>query len=163
MKQLKNKQGFTLIELLAIIVVLAIVLLMGAMAIIPRLNDARKQVFALEANTAIQAATTYFMNNALNPSADAPTFPVGDNEKKCVTVEKLIESGNFKADKDKYSGYVIVTKKANSSGYLYTINMTNETLMVVGAGLNADKNDNKDVTSTDVKDYTSSFSATCPS
>ena len=51
MENIKNERGFTLIELLAVIVVLAIVLLMGAMAVIPRMNDARKQVFAIEAGS----------------------------------------------------------------------------------------------------------------
>ena len=54
----KNVSGFTLIELLAVIVVLAIVILMASMAIIPRMNEARKQVFAMEANEAINAASS---------------------------------------------------------------------------------------------------------
>ncbi len=161
MENIKNERGFTLIELLAVIVVLAIVLLMGAMAVIPRMTEARKQVFAIEANTVIQAASTYFMNNALNPSADKPTLPVG-SETKCVTVATLIDSGDFDADKDKYSGIVKVTKKTNSNVYLYTVNLTNKTLMVVEAGLNDAKSDNRDVTADNVVDYNSSnFVSSC--
>lgn len=161
MENIKNERGFTLIELLAVIVVLAIVLLMGAMAVIPRMNDARKQVFAIEANTAIQAASAYLMNNALNPSANKPTYPVG-TETKCVTIATLIDSGDFDADKEKYSGIVKITKKANSNVYLYTINMTNQNLMVLDKGLNNEKTDNKDIVADDVVDYdTSTFVATC--
>ena len=161
MKKIKNERGFTLIELLAVIVVLAIVLLMGAMAVIPRMNDARKQVFAIEANTAIQAASTYLMNNALNPSDKKPTYPVG-TETKCVTIEELITSGDFDADKEKYSGIVKITKKANSNVYLYTINMTNQDLMVLEKGLNNEKTDNKDIVADDVVGYDAkTFVATC--
>ncbi len=151
MKQIKNERGFTLIELLAVIVVLAIVLLMGAMAVIPRMNDARKQVFALEANTAIQAASTYLMNNALNPSASKQTYPVGDNV-VCIPVSTLISNGDFDADADKYSGRILVKKKANTeNGYLYIISMTNGTIMVDEKGIEG--GNNKDIVAANVEDY----------
>ena len=41
-KDIKNVSGFTLIELLAVIVVLAIIILMASMAVIPRMNQAKK-------------------------------------------------------------------------------------------------------------------------
>ena len=61
----KNASGFTLIELLAVIVVLAIVILMASMAIIPRMNEARKQVFSMESNEAINAASSYWLDGAI--------------------------------------------------------------------------------------------------
>lgn len=151
MKKIKNERGFTLIELLAVIVVLAIVLLMGAMAVIPRMNEARKQVFALEANQAIQAASTYLMNNALKPGSGKPTYPVKD-EVKCVTINDLIESGDFDADKDKYLGRVLIKRLNTTSNiYLYKISMTNKTVMVVNEGVSGDSN--KDITADNVVDY----------
>lgn len=154
MKKIKNERGFTLIELLAVIVVLAIVLLMGAMAVIPRMNDARKQVFALEANTAIQAASTYLMNNALNPSASKQTYPVGDNV-VCIPISTLISNGDFDADADKYSGRILVRKKAGTeNGYLYIISMTNGTIMVDEKGVEGGKDgNNKDIVAANVEDY----------
>ena len=159
MKKIKNERGFTLIELLAVIVVLAIVLLMGAMAVIPRMNDARKQVFAIEANTAIQAAATALLNNALNPSANKPTYPVGENV-VCITVGDLISNGDFDADAGKYSGRVLVKKQpGNSTVYLYVISMTNGTLMVNGKGV--ESGNNKDIVSGDIEDYTSGTTWAC--
>ena len=159
MQNIKNERGFTLIELLAVIVVLAIVLLMGAMAVIPRMNDARKQVFAIEANTAIQAASTALMNNALNPSANKPTYPVGENV-VCITVADLISNGDFDADADKYSGRVLIKKQSgNSNIYLYVISMTNGTLMVDGKGV--ENGNNKDITASDIEDYTTNTTWAC--
>ena len=159
MENIKNERGFTLIELLAVIVVLAIVLLMGAMAVIPRMNDARKQVFAMESNAAIQAAQTALLNNALNPSANKPTYPVGENV-VCITVGDLISNGDFDADAGKYSGRVLVKKQpGNSTVYLYVISMTNGTLMVNGKGV--ESGNNKDIVSDDIEDYTSGTTWAC--
>lgn len=159
MENIKNERGFTLIELLAVIVVLAIVLLMGAMAVIPRMNDARKQVFAIEANTAIQAASTALMNNALNPSANKPTYPVGENV-VCITVGDLISNGDFDADAAKYFGRVLIKKQpGNSNVYLYVISMTNGTLMVNGKGV--ESGNNKDITASDVEDFTTGTTWAC--
>lgn len=147
-----NEYGFTLIELLAVIVVLAIVLLMGATAVIPRMNDARRQVFSLEANSLIESAEQYLQNNALTGSK--PTFPVGINE-VCVTLQQLVESGDYTGDSKTYNGKVLVKRKsADSSLYLYTVYLSNGTLMINGKG-NAD-GINVDVKSSDVEDYNES-------
>lgn len=155
MKKIKNERGFTLIELLAVIVVLAIVLLMGAMAVIPRMNEARKQVFALEANQAIQAASVYLQNNTINAeAANDQKFPVKDDGVVCVKISDLIEKGEFDASKN-YKGQVLVKKKKNSSVYLYAITMTNGNLMVTNAGYSGEEN--KDVTASDVTDASDSI------
>lgn len=153
-----NEYGFTLIELLAVIVVLAIVLLMGATAVIPRMNDARRQVFSLEANSLIESAEQYLQNNAL--TGKKPTFPVGTNE-VCVTLDELVNSGDYSGDSNTYSGKVLVKRKsADSSLYLYTVYLSNGTLMVNGKG-NAN-GINVDVKSSDVEDYSESFGgSTC--
>lgn len=152
----KNASGFTLIELLAVIVVLAIVILMASMAIIPRMNEARKQVFSMESNEAINAASSYWLDGAIN---GGDTLPIGTNI-KCIDIKTLREKGDFKND-SKYNGYVMVKKESETSNnYLYVITMTNENLMVVNAG------NGSDVKPADVKDYStasgSGYSATCP-
>lgn len=147
-----NEHGFTLIELLAVIVVLAIVLLMGATAVIPRMNDARRQVFSLEANSLIESAEQYLQNNAL--TGKKPTFPVGTSE-VCVTLSDLVESGDYSGDSKTYNGKVLVKRKsADSSLYLYTVYLSNGTLMVNAKG--NDGSINVDVKSSDVADYDAS-------
>lgn len=159
MKNIKNERGFTLIELLAVIVVLAIVLLMGAMAVIPRMNDARRQAFALEANRAIQGAQTYLVNNNLKgkkTDGEVPqTLPVNANEIVCVTIAKLVSDGILDFDPN-YKGRVLVKRKDNESDvYLYKISMTNGTLAIKDQGVN--NNQNVDVTYDSVIDSTSEF------
>ncbi len=152
----KNVSGFTLIELLAVIVVLAIVILMASMAIIPRMNEARKQVFAMEANEAINAASSYFMNGEV--TGTGASFPVTEGGAKCVTIAQLVANGDFKG-KD-YEGAVKVEKHGNS--YLYTISMTNKKLQVVQKGVEGSKTDGSDtrksvdITASNVEDYVAS-------
>ncbi len=153
MKNIKNEHGFTLIELLAVIVVLAIVLLMGAMAVIPRMTEARKQTFALEANTAIQGAQQYLMGNELKSKSDAnKVFPTSTNGTVCVTIGELRTSGTIDFE-DTYVGKIIVTKTSDNT-YTYKISMTNGTLKVKDAG------ESGDVTSDLVSDYASTDNIT---
>lgn len=162
MKNIRNERGFTLIELLAVIVVLAIVMLMGAMAVIPRMNDARKQAFALEANTAIQGAQQYLMSNELKASGSATVFPTSAGTPVCVTIEELINDGTIDFDSN-YKGYVLIEKKeANKSVYLYQITMTNGTIAVYQKGVTSGTN--VDITSDMVTDYTAKdIDGACPS
>ena len=99
------------------------------------------------------------MNNALNPSANKPTYPVGENV-VCITVGDLISNGDFDAEATKYSGRVLIKKQpGNSNVYLYVISMTNGTLMVNGKGV--ESGNNKDITASDVEDYTSGTTWAC--
>lgn len=149
----KSRNGFTLIELLAVIVVLAIIILMASMAIVPRMTEAKKQVFAVEANDAMNAAASYLLNNSI--MGNKPVFPVGDKI-ECITIKSMIDSGDYNADADKYKGYILVRKKANSSTYEYRITMTNGSLDVKNKGA-------KDVVASDVEETaTSSITNTCP-
>lgn len=148
MKKIKNRGGFTLIELLAVIVVLAIIILMAATAIVPRMETARKQVFALECNDAINAASSYFMANSINGSG-GDTLPVEKDTTACVTIADLIDTGDFDADADKYYGVVCVKKIGTSNKYVYNVAMTNSSHMVLGAGA-------KDITEKDVSGFDSS-------
>lgn len=133
-KDIKSTSGFTLIELLAVIVVLAIVILMASMAVIPRMTQARKQVFAMEANEALDAASAYWLDGALNGN---DTFPIG-SEIKCVTIKQLQDSGDFKNNSD-YTGVIYVRKPdATKNTYQYAITMGNGNLMVVAAGQSGD-------------------------
>ena len=151
-KDIKNVSGFTLIELLAVIVVLAIIILMASMAVIPRMNQARRQVFSMEANEALDAASSYWLDATINGT---DTFPIG-TETKCVTIAQLRTSGDFTGSKD-YDGVIYVHKKdATTNTYEYAITMGNGNLMVVDAGIGAD------VKPTEVKDYDSSkVTTTC--
>lgn len=152
MKQIKNEHGFTLIELLAVIVVLAIVMLIAATAVLPRMAEARRQVFAIEANNIIETAQTYFMNNSLTGTS-GDSLPNDPNTVRCITIKDLIEDGVLKQDKTKASGKVLVKRKAaNSDVYLYAIWYTNGKLMVEGKGLDAEKAFNADIQASDVKD-----------
>ena len=152
MKQIKNEHGFTIIELLAVIVVLAIVMLIAATAVLPRMAEARRQVFAIEANNIIETAQTYFMNNSLTGTS-GDGLPNDPNTVRCITIKDLIEDGVLKQDKTKASGKVLVKRKAaNSDVYLYAIWYTNGKLMVEGKGLDAEKAFNADIQASDVKD-----------
>ena len=152
MKQIKNEHGFTLIELLAVIVVLAIVMLIAATAVLPRMAEARRQVFAIEANNIIETAQTYFMNNSLTGTS-GDGLPNDPNTVRCISIKDLIEDGVLKQDKTKASGKVLVKRKAaNSDVYLYAIWYTNGKLMVEGKGLDAEKAFNADIQASDVKD-----------
>ena len=148
----KNMRGFTLIELLAVIVVLAIVMLIAATAVLPRMSEARQQVFAIEANKAIEAASTYFLNNNLTGGGD--TLPVADGAVKCVPIKTLITNGYFDADNSKYDGRVLVKKQG--SLYLYVVTLTNQQLMVVDKGLDGSNAYNADIVAKDVLDFDSS-------
>ena len=158
MKKINNERGFTLIELLAVIVVLAIVMLMGAMAVIPRMNDARKQAFALEANTAIQGVQQYLMSNELKASGTAQVFPTNTTP-ICVTIKELIDNTVVDFDSN-YEGYVIVQKVDNTNKYLYQITMTNGINAVYQKGV---KNGaNVDITSDMVDGDNGSSVDLCP-
>lgn len=158
MKNIKNERGFTLIELLAVIVVLAIVLLMGAMAVIPRMNSARKQTFALEANTAIQGVQQYLMANELKSSGTR--FPTNTTP-ICVTITELIDNEVIDFDSSKYKGYIIVERTDTAANkYLYQITMTNGTNAVYQKGVTSGAN--VDITSDYVDPDNGSDISSCP-
>lgn len=159
MKNIKNERGFTLIELLAVIVVLAIVMLMGAMAVIPRMNDARKQAFALEANTAIQGVQQFLLTNELKASGSAKVFPTNTTP-ICITIKELIEGGAVDFDSN-YEGYVIVERASSTSNiYLYQVTMTNGANAVYQKGVS--NKTNVDITSEMVEGDNGSDVASCP-
>lgn len=108
-----NLRGFTLIELLAVIVVLAIVMLIGLNAVLPRLEKARKEAFAIEANGAIKSAEQYFSMGILNGTISL------NGGTGCVTVAQLIESGDSTLDSG-YEGKVQVTRSAEGK-FTYTV------------------------------------------
>lgn len=148
---IKNTRGFTLVELLAVIVVLAIVMLAAVQAVIPRMNEARRQVFAIEANGIIDSAQTYFMNNSLMGN-NTNSLPVAEGAIKCVTVATLIDNGYSDLSKS-YSGRVAVKKSGNL--YIYVASLQNGQLMVMNRGVEDTMKYNKDITSADVTDYNS--------
>jgi len=160
-KKVTNARGFTLVELLAVIVVLAIVILLALQAVMPALSSAKSQVFALEANGAIESAQSYFMNQNLTGGNNA--LPVGDGKAKCITIQELIDGGYSELDPKSYSGRVLVKKVGNI--YIYNVSIQKDnTMMVVSKGYDNQVKYNKDVDANDVVDYDDSFSSytTCP-
>ena len=119
-KKINSRRGFTLVELLAVIVVLAIVMLIALQAVLPAMDSARRQTFAIEANGAIDAANTYFMSSMWVSDAGSVSLPIG-NEEVCISIEALYNAGYTELSPENYSGQVVVKKKGNI--YLYTANV----------------------------------------
>lgn len=158
----KNLRGFTLVELLAVIVVLAIVMLIAVQAVLPQMERARRQSFAIEANGAIDAAQTYFMSSSLTGGEG---FPATEGGTSCVTIEQLYNGGYTELTPSTssgtgYSGKVVVQKKGNI--YLYYVFLEKDkTWMVYGAGTDVDQFNgayngsiNRDINESNVVDYT---------
>jgi len=125
-KVLKGKKGFTLIELLAVIVVLAIVMVLAATTVLPYMSNARKDAFALEANTARKAAANAV--SLINAGAVKTNYTKTANG-YCFTIADLKALGLFEKDysegekandvsDDEYVGVVEVTQSANAFTYL---------------------------------------------
>lgn len=157
-KKINSRRGFTLVELLAVIVVLAIVMLIALQAVLPAMDSARRQTFAIEANGAIDAANTYFMSSMWVSDAGRESLPIG-NEEVCISIEALYNAGYTELSPENYSGQVVVKKKGNI--YLYTVYIQkDETMMVNGAG--NDGTYNEDITEADVVDWDKeAFNGTC--
>lgn len=149
MNNIKNTRGFTLVELLAVIVVLAIVMVIAVNAIMPQMSEARKNVFAIEVNGAIESAQTYFTNNNLKGGGD--TLPVSSGIVKCVTIETLYTEGVSELNPKNYSGRVVVKKEGNN--YIYAATLQNGSLMAINRGISSDGKYNADVTGADIYDY----------
>lgn len=129
-------RGFTLIELLAVIVVLAVVMLIAVNAVLPKLEQARKSAFAIEANGAIKSAQQYYMAQLLTGGTN--TVSLNDGETACVTIGKLRTKGET-ALKNTYVGCVTI-EKTDSVNFKYTVSMTNSNYYVSGVEeANADK------------------------
>ena len=113
-----NKKGFTLIELLAVIIVLAVVTLLAVQAVLPQVEKARKNVFVVESNHAIDAAKQWYGEKKL----------INGESNTCIIISKLISDGYFEvSDSSKYAGYVKIQFDANGVVTGYTIMMSNGT------------------------------------
>ena len=154
-------KGFTLVELLAVIVVLAIVMLIALQAVLPAMDSARRQTFAIEANGAIDAANTYFMSSMWSSDPNRESLPVSEGVTVCVDIATLYAAGytELNPDNDHYTGKVEVVKKGNL--YLYTVYIQKDlTLMVNGAGNNGSSN--QDINESNVVDYNAeTFKGSC--
>ncbi len=155
-KHINNTNGFTLVELLAVIVVLAIVMVIAVNAVMPTLQDSKTNIFAIEANGAIESAQSYYMNGGATGNADR-VLPTSGT--RCVKIKTLVDEGLSDLDPTNYDGYVTVTKKDKL--YLYKVWIHHATLMVVDKG--NDGNYNKDVLGSDVEDYDSTKFTAAPS
>ena len=147
-RELNSFRGFTLIELLAVIVVLAIIILIAVNAVLPQMDRARRNALAIEANSAIQAAQSYFTAGNL---MGGDTLPVGDNATKCIKIRDLITAGFYDAAIETCEGSVQLTRSGNL--IVYEVWIHNGEYQVVGAGVDTTTNTNKDVALDDVKNY----------
>ena len=151
--RIKNLKGFTLVELLAVIVVLAIVMLIAVNAVLPQMERARRSSFAIEANGAIDAANSYFMNASLTTGATG--FPTAPGGTACVTIEEL-RKGGYSDLSSEYEGSVKVTKHDDSTSNLYFFQVwikKGESMMVLGKGANSDLSENVAVDEGDIEGY----------
>lgn len=131
---LKNSHGFTLVELLAVIVVLAIIMLLAVQAILPQMTLARRNALAIEANSAIEAAQSYVVTKTLTEN-----LVVRKDKGLCVSIATLAD-GFYKVDTSKYSGYVKITQKKDTTNanYLYQVYLENGQYMANGLGVETD-------------------------
>lgn len=151
-KWINDVRGFTLVELLAVIVVLAIVMLLAVQAVLPQMTIARKNSFAIEANGAIDAATSYVVTKALTANLIVPSGSKG----LCVKIETLAD-GFYKADTSRYWGYVIITQKSGeNTNYLYKVYLQNGQYMANGLGLDASGTSNVNIDGDDIKEFDAS-------
>lgn len=139
-----NNKGFTLIELLAVIVILAIVMVLASTSIIPFMQNASKDSFAIEANGAMDAASNAISLISIGSiERDAATnkdfsYTPGSGatgEKYCFSIDWLVDKGLFdldtkslKSNGGKYAGVVEVSKSGNA--YSYTVSMYNGSFKV---------------------------------
>jgi len=115
MKTLKENKGFTLIELLAVIVVLAIVMVLATTTVLPYMANARKESFALEANTAKDAASQAVSLILIGSVKDNYTKT---SNGYCFTIKNLVDLGLFEKEDANYKGVVQVTQTNNAFTYL---------------------------------------------
>ncbi len=147
--EINDKNGFTLIELLAVIVVLAIVMLIATNAVLPQMDEARKQAFAIEANGLVKSAQQYVVMQTLTSN-----LVITDTKSVCVTVEQLVKAGQSELDVTSYKGKVIVSRVPNSTVLLYKVYLNNGGFMIAGGGVNAENNANISITKEHIKAYT---------
>ncbi len=136
---MNNKRGFTLVELLSVIVILSVVVLIATNAVVPMMNDAKKQVLATEANKFMMAAQNLYVKENLTGT-------------KCYTYEEVINSGIIEKNDAAYAGSFLIESNENGK-YTYKIWLSNGTNAVLGKS--------PDVTSKDVIDSSDDASASC--
>ncbi len=75
-KLTKVKNGFTLLELLAVIVVLAIIMLIGANAVLPMIETSRVGAFKSTATTVLSSAESYHISRGISGQATADFYSI---------------------------------------------------------------------------------------
>lgn len=125
MKRL-NKKGFTLVELLSVIVILSVVVLIATNAVIPMMNDAKKQVLATEANKFMTVAKTYYSTDAGSGT-------------KCYSLEEIINSGLIEKNDEGYHGSFLIEEKEGK--YFYKLWLSNGVNLIDGKAPDISKDD----------------------
>ena len=150
MNILNEKKGFTLIELLAVIVILAIVTVLGATTVLPYIQGAGKNAFAIEANHAVDAASQAMSLYQID-SIDIPSANItggGTNPTVyCFTLKQLVDYGLWTKDSSAvgaggdYAGTVVVTQAVDSKAFTYAVQMHNKEYYVTKTGGNVASGD----------------------
>ena len=116
------KKGFTLLEMLGVIILISLLIILVFPNITNTLKNQQSEIDKVSEEVLKQASTLYVQNNQKNYAK------VNDN-KYCITVEELINSGYLK-DSFKYNGQDIKeTKKIQvtyNNGYKYELVDNNE-------------------------------------
>ncbi len=141
---MKNNKGFTLIELLAVIVVLAIVMVLATTTVLPYMATAREDAFRIEASNAVEAAdyamSLYTIGDfTFTNDKDSKLETIEGGKKACFTIQKLIDTGAFKADPDTFEGKVIVETKDKKNEYTLYLKKNEEFKIIDGKGNNYNK------------------------
>jgi prepilin-type N-terminal cleavage/methylation domain-containing protein len=118
MKKKTNRKGFTLVELLAVIVILAILILLAMPTALRIMADARKDAFAIEAQSIISAAQTAYVTE-------------GRTGATCFVYSGAAAADSDLADyvdvKSAYRGEVNVTIDGTTGSPIFTITLFNGT------------------------------------
>lgn len=137
---MKKRNGFTLIELLAVIVVLAIVTVLATSTILPYMGNAREDAFKVEAANAVNAAdyvmNLYTLGEFTFDSDGIKSKYDSETKKACMTIATLIDAGAFDADKESYTGRVIIDKSDKQSTYTIFLKKNAEFTLINETGRN---------------------------
>ncbi len=135
---MKRKNGFTLIELLAVIVVLAIVTVLATSTILPYMGSAREDAFKVEAANAINAAdyvmNLYTLGDFKFDESGTTSKYDASSKKACFTIAALIDAGAYDADKNTFTGRVIIDKSGKQSSYTISLKKNEEFRLVKAKG-----------------------------
>lgn len=119
------KKGFTILEMLGVIILISLLVILIFPNITNSIKNKQKEIDSISIEILKQASNLYVQNNQKN-------YAKIDNNKYCITISELINSGYLK-DSFKYNGEDIKdTKKIQvtyNNGYEYELVDSNECII----------------------------------